>query len=55
MTEHDFLHNSFRFSEASKFEAVNLHVTRAYGLRIRRGVNYKETAHLLQNLIKGIF
>lgn len=52
MTEHDFLHNSFRFSEASKFETVNLHMTRAYGLRIRHGVN--ETAHLLQNLIKGI-
>lgn len=54
MMEHDFLLNSFRFSEASKLETVNLHVTRAYGLRIRHGVNYKETAHLLQNLIKGI-
>lgn len=52
--EHVFLHNSFRFSEASKFETVNLHVTRAYGLRIRHGVNYRETAYILQNLIKGI-
>lgn len=54
MIEHDFLHNSFRFSEASTFETVNLHMTRAYGLRIRHGVNYKETAHLLQNVIRAI-
>lgn len=52
--EHDFLHNSSRFSEGSKFESVNLHVTRAYGLWIRHGMNYRETVYLLQNLIKGI-
>lgn len=52
--EHDFLHNSFKVSEATKFETVNLHVTTAYGFRIRHGVNYRETAYLLQNLIKGI-
>lgn len=52
--EQDFLHNSLRVSEASKFETVNLHMTSAYGPWIGYGVNYRERAYLLRDLIKGV-